>query len=140
MTPVNLSVLGLFAIQYVGIPYLWGGQHPMKGFDCSGFIQTCLEHVGLDPIGDQTAQGLYNKLSKRNWKSGLDTDSILFFGKDTKNITHIALALTDHIMIHAGSGNSKTVNLEEAIKRNARVKIEPISRRRDLIASIIPKY
>ncbi len=41
--------------QYIGIPYKWGGGHPLrefppdkpKGLDCSGFVSACLVNAGV---------------------------------------------------------------------------------------------
>src|SRR3972149_4205227 len=52
--------------RFIGLPYLWGGDDPMSGFDCSGLIVEILQAVGILPHGsDFTADALYEKFQTK---------------------------------------------------------------------------
>lgn len=37
-----------YASQFIGNPYVWGGTDPVKGADCSGFVQTIYRTYGIE--------------------------------------------------------------------------------------------
>ena len=135
-----MQTLILYALQFVGRPYRWGGDDPMAGFDCSGFVQELLASVGLDPVGDQTAQSLHEYFAGRTNDRTVQAGTLLFFGKDLKSISHVAMAIDDFRMIEAGGGGSKTVTEADAEKQNAYIRVRAISNRKDLVAALRPQY
>ena len=139
-TLITLSKLSLMAMQYLGVPYVWGGDNPKTGFDCSGFVQRALADCNMYAFDrDRTSQTLYHYFKSRGLRSGIETDSVLFFGKDVDHITHIAIALNDELMIEAGGGDSSTTQNNTHLRSDARVRIKPINLRSDLVASLVIK-
>ena len=132
-----------YARRFIGVPYYFGGEHPSLGFDCSGFIQEVLQYVGIDPAGDQTAQTLYNYFVSNAHGSHPGPGAVVFYGEDSKSITHVALMTSDFTVIEAAGGTSEMFGpraLEIAIKHKAFVKERPLNRRKDIVAVIMPDY
>jgi Cell wall-associated hydrolases (invasion-associated proteins) len=74
----------------LGLPYIWGGSNPLTGMDCSGYVQEILAAGGVDPKGDQTAQGLFDFFSTNGLIGAKGAGSLAFYGKSPKAITHVA--------------------------------------------------
>lgn len=127
-----------FLLTFIGIQYKWAGHTPTSGYDCSGLVQELLAALGADPPGDQTAQGLYNWFSIRGSRDVKKTGALCFFGLSDKAITHVAMIFDGNIMLEAGSGNSKTINVYIAEQQDAFIRLRPITRRKDLVAVIFP--
>lgn len=138
----KIDMMIFYALQFVGKPYVWGGDDPITGYDCSGVIQEILSSVGLDPKGDQTAQALFEYFSKNGTfvvPDQYQAGCLVFYGKDEKNITHVSMMLNDFQIIEAGGGTSKTVDEKSAARDNAFVRIRPITSRNDKVAVILPR-
>ena len=137
-----LDFLVSYALSFVGQPYRWGGDDTINGFDCSGLIQEILAAVGMDPPGDQTAQGLYAYFLPRQMltSNALAAGALCFYGASEDRITHVGFSLGNGCMVEAGGGNSRTQTRADAARQNAYVRVRPIQHRHDLVAVIIPCY
>lgn len=135
---MNDKILYDYAMQFVGIPYRWGGDDPMDGMDCSGFCIELLQSAGAFPQGqDTTAQGLYEKYKDKKQEHG-SFGYLVFFGKGANVITHVGFCLDHMRMIEAGGGRSTTTNREAAARQNAYIRIRPIRSRKDLVGFVNP--
>lgn len=137
------DLLREYAMQMVGLPYRWGGDDPIKGFDCSGLAQELLAALNMDPPGDQSAQALYDYFSRPGFNVEarvLGCGSLCFYGKDLKSITHVAIMLNETTIIEAGAGGSTTHTIDDAEKQNAYVRLRRFDRRKDLVAVVMPNY
>lgn len=129
------------ALSMLNIPYRWGGDDPMWGFDCSGLVEELLNVIGCKPPGRQTAQGLYNIFLNQTQAPSSkirDIGTLAFFGTSVAAITHVALLIDSETMIEAGGGDHTTVSQEVAATQNAFVKLRPVSHRQDLVALLRP--
>lgn len=125
------------AVQYawslIGKPYIWGGQHPARGFDCSGLINWILSKLGIFERGfDTTAHGLWRLLRlKRILKPRKGT--IVFYGSFKRNrVTHVMFCIDEDWCIGATGGNSSIRGPDTAWKRKACVDLKRIRYRSDI--------
>ncbi len=96
-----------FAYQYLGSPYVYGGNSP-SGFDCSGFTQfVILNTVGID-IGHgtegQTAYG-----SWVDWSAWAPGDLIYFQGTYRPGISHTGIYIGNGEFIHAANESTGVI-------------------------------
>lgn len=110
---------------YLGKPYVWGGESESEGgYDCSGFVYSVLNKCGMK-VPRTTAQG-YSALGKT--VTNIQSADLLYFGKSTRRITHIAIAINGTQMIES-IGNSKNTKTN----KGKGVSITNISHRNDLV-------
>lgn len=136
-----MQTLRELAMSYLGLPYKYGGNNPITGFDCSGLVCELLKSCGVLPHGaDLNAQGLYDLLEKSGSVDRWGMGSVAFYGKDPLNITHVAFCLDQYRMIEAGGGDRTTLTAADAAAKNACVRIRPIKYRSDFMVVIKPDY
>ena len=128
-----------YAIQFVGIPYIWGGKTP-HGYDCSGLVQELLASVGMDIPGDQSAQAFYNHFSKQAILCQPKAGALIFFGKDDHSVSHIGFMLDANRMIEAGGGDHTCIDPQKSLQKRAFVRIRTINHRSDVISVFMPNY
>jgi cell wall-associated NlpC family hydrolase len=108
-----------------GLPYIWGGDDTLAGFDCSGMCVEILKSSGVLPRkGDWTADGLYRKF-KNNKVSGTFAGCLVFWGNDTR-MTHVEFIIEPHHTIGASGGGRMTLTWRDAVNQNAYIKVRPV--------------
>ena len=130
-----------YVMKFVGLPYRWGGDDSVDGFDCSGLVLEFLKSAGVvSTLQAKTnaAQLLKNYADRPVLNSKFGT--LLFFGEAPDKISHVALALNDVQMLEAGGGDHTTTGKDQAAAQNAFVRVRRISSRKGLQAKCHPNY
>lgn len=143
----NLSDLLRYAESFLGVPYIYGGNHRVPGLDCSGFICEILRSVGV--VGkreDLSALELYKGFSVREGSTHIGphpitpTGALLFYGKSVPTISHVALVVSPYSVIECGGGDHTTITVEIANQLGAGVRKSWIGHRTDKLAAVYPPY
>jgi cell wall-associated NlpC family hydrolase len=111
-TPAGAVAL-VWALGEVGTPYVWGGETPGVGFDCSGLVQAAYRAAGLSL--PRVAQNQYDRGPLLPVGNPLQPGDLVFFGGGPGDVTHVG--------IYAGSDGSESV-MVDAPHTGARVRVE----------------
>jgi cell wall-associated NlpC family hydrolase len=103
-----------YAKKHLGTPYLYAGNNPNKGFDCSGFVYYVFNNFGLTlPRSSGGYKNIGKTLKPEEFKIG---DILIFYGyKDKSVIGHVGIICEANGMqskfIHASSGKAQKVTI-----------------------------
>jgi cell wall-associated NlpC family hydrolase len=112
--------------KFVGVPYRWGGDDPMAGFDCSGLVVEVLQAVGRLGHGrDYTAHDLWTIFKPFQVETGY-AGCLVFWFDEKGRAKHVEMMIDNEFVIGASGGGSMTQTVEDAIKQNAFVKMRPL--------------
>jgi cell wall-associated NlpC family hydrolase len=78
-----------WALSQIGTPYVWGGETPGVGFDCSGLVQAAYAVAGL--ALPRVAQDQYDRTPKLGSGTALAPGDLVFFGGGPGSIDHVGL-------------------------------------------------
>ena len=90
-----------YAVKFKGLPYIWGGEDPNSGFDCSGLVQYVYAHFGIKlprTADDQAEVGTKFKDEKQ-----LQPGDLVFSGWDPSEEGANGVG---HVAIWAGNGQT----------------------------------
>jgi cell wall-associated NlpC family hydrolase len=88
-----------WALAQVGTPYVWGGETPGVGFDCSGLVQAAYKVAGITL--PRVAQDQYNATAKLAPDRPLEPGDLVFFGGSTTDVTHVGIYVGNGQMVDA---------------------------------------
>jgi cell wall-associated NlpC family hydrolase len=90
------------ADQYVGVPYVWGGNTPQSGFDCSGFTKYVFAKQGIGLPRTSREQAHAGRAVPVDFGEMIPGDIMLFAEAD-EAISHVAIYVGSGRIIHASS-------------------------------------
>jgi len=113
-----------------GKPYIWRGDDPMAGFDCSGLMMEVLQSVGIIKRGlDYSAAGLFNIYRDHTVDTPKAGCLVFWYENDTGVVIHVEMCVDQYYVVGASGGGRATDSLQDAINQNAYVKMNPINYR-----------
>ena len=97
---VSGETLVNYALQFVGNPYVWGGNSLTNGCDCSGFVHEVYEYFGYDLVR-YSLSFLYEgvEVSKDEMKPG----DIVVYPRNSQGIGHVAIYIGNGKIVEAQS-------------------------------------
>jgi len=104
----NASKVAPTAIDYLNIPYLWGGRSFM-GIDCSGLVQVVYHICGIDLPRNSAQQSLKGKTI--DFIDEVHPGDLAFFDNPSGEIIHVGIIVSAGKILHA-SGKVKIDNID----------------------------
>lgn len=89
-----------YALQFVGNPYVWGGNSLTKGCDCSGFVNQVYKYFGYKLVR-YSLSFMYEgvPVSKSDMKPG----DIVVYPRNSEGIGHVAIYMGNGLIVEAQS-------------------------------------
>lgn len=88
-----------YALQFVGNPYVWGGESLTNGCDCSGFTMKIYQKYGVYlPHSSRAQPGCGRRVSSSEAKPG----DLFFYGSGS-SINHVAIYIGNGQIVHASN-------------------------------------
>ena len=118
---VGSSAQGLAALHYaesqIGVPYVWGGETPGVGFDCSGLVQWAWSKAGITI--PRTTESQWPAMVHVPLTALQPGDLLFYYNLDGDH-------LVDHVVMYAGSGPWGSSTIIAAAHSGVPVSLAPI--------------
>ena len=105
------------ALSQAGLPYIWGGVSPGRGFDCSGLVQWAWSKAGFNiPRTTQTQWPALHHVALSALQPG---DLLFYYNLDNDH-------QVDHVVMYIGSGPYGTSTIFAAAKTGTKIGYQPL--------------
>ena len=106
-----------FAEHQIGVPYVWGGETPGVGFDCSGLVQWAWDKAGISiPRTTESQWPALHHVPLSDLQPG---DLLFYYNLDDDHAV-------DHVVMYAGSGPYGKNTIIAAAHTGTNVGFEPL--------------
>jgi cell wall-associated NlpC family hydrolase len=107
MNIYSMDSMSDYLMHFIGTKYQYGGELPGP-VDCGALIKEGLRSVGFIPNNiDMNSQMIYDWAINREGTHSIKTkDSLIFYGKSSSDISHIAMFINNYQVIEASGGNT----------------------------------
>jgi len=95
------------SMQYIGVPYVFGGNSPRTGLDCSAYVKLVYSQVGINL--PRTADAQYEVGTPVSTADLLPGDAV-FFETYAPGASHVGIYIGDGNFIHASSSKGVTIS------------------------------
>jgi cell wall-associated NlpC family hydrolase len=89
---------------YVGVRYVWGGNTPRQGFDCSGFTRYLFDKYGIGLPRTSREQSRTGAPVAPDFRA-LRPGDLMFFAEPGHSISHVAIYAGHGRIIHSSTTN-----------------------------------
>ena len=89
-----------YAKQFLGNPYVYGGNSLTRGVDCSGFTSQIFKNFGISLSRSSSAQYANNGIHVD--PSDIRVGDLMFYG-NSGNISHVGIYMGNNKIIHAST-------------------------------------
>ena len=106
-------------LNYIGTPYVWGGDSITSGIDCSGFVKKLYGDIGINLPRTAAEQAKVGTRITRleDLKAG---DRLYFWEKKRATIGHTGLYLGNGYFVHSSRGHNG-VNTDQLTEKWQRI-------------------
>lgn len=114
IVPASADEVSISAMSLIGTPYVWGGNTPESGFDCSGLIVYVYNGSGIKLPRTTTAMSSMVRPTVR--RNALQTGDLVFFATSGGHkVSHAGIYVGNGRFVHAPSsgGVVRLNNLNE---------------------------
>lgn len=99
-----------YALQFVGIPYVWGGTSLTEGVDCSGFVQAVYAEFGYSlPRVSRNQAKSAGYMDVIPDEEHLLPGDLIFYTNKSGVVSHVALYIGDGQIVHAANSDQGVI-------------------------------